>query len=106
MLGAITANCKDQKILSALQKYAKNLGLAFQINDDILDIEGNIENLGKSTNMDQKSNKPTYPAIMGIKESKQKLQNLQQEAIDSLNNIPCDNTLLIWLINHIINKKN
>ncbi len=67
-----------------LQRYADAIGLAFQIRDDILDIEGDTETLGKQSGADQALEKPTFPGILGLAQSKQRLRALQQEALDAL----------------------
>ncbi len=76
-------NC-DETMLRNLTDYAENLGLAFQIVDDILDIEGNEEEMGKHTGKDLKQNKSTYPALYGIDYSKKRLNELTDRAIESL----------------------
>lgn len=102
LLGAIAANCQDKKILNELKKYAQHIGLAFQISDDILDMESHHETLGKPTHHDQKLNKTTYPALIGIEKAKQKLQQLHLEAMDCLQNIKLEKSLLVDLANYII----
>ncbi len=67
-----------------LEKFADCIGLAFQVQDDILDIESDTETLGKPQGADIAANKPTYPAIIGLKASKQKLQDLYNEAMNHL----------------------
>jgi len=102
LLGAVACDCQDKKILNELKKYAQNVGLAFQIGDDILDVESQTETLGKLVATDQKLNKATYPTIIGIEKSKQQLQQLYQEAITCLKNIKLEKSLLADLANYII----
>lgn len=64
----------------ALRSYGEKIGFAFQIKDDILDVEGNFEELGKSTGSDAKSEKSTYPSLLGLKESKELLKMELEEA--------------------------
>ena len=64
--------------------FAENLGLAFQICDDILDVEGNAEEMGKNTGHDTASEKATYPALHGIDKSKEQLHKLTDAAIEAL----------------------
>ncbi len=71
-------------ILKALTRYGENVGLTFQIIDDILDIEGNTEELGKSAGSDKKKKKMTYPSLYGIEGSRLRAQELILEAIDAL----------------------
>lgn len=82
-MGAILANIKEKK-LKALTEYGTGIGLAFQIIDDILDIEGNAEELGKTAGSDIKMKKMTYPALCGTEKSRQKAKDLISDAIDSL----------------------
>jgi len=82
-MGAILANIKEKK-LKALTEYGTGIGLAFQIIDDILDIEGNAEELGKTAGSDIKMKKMTYPALCGTEKPRQKAKDLLSDAIDSL----------------------
>jgi len=70
--------------LSALTDYGMKIGLAFQIADDILDLEGDVEYIGKSPGKDVKQNKNTYPALLGLAESKIVARNLVDEALEAL----------------------
>ena len=79
-LGALAANSADLHVLEQLEKYAHCLGLAFQIRDDILDIEGDSAVIGKTAGKDAANDKPTYPAILGMEASLKWLQALTDEA--------------------------
>jgi geranylgeranyl pyrophosphate synthase len=68
----------------ALDRYSRDIGLAFQIQDDLLDVEGDPRVLGKPTGADQADNKPTYPAIVGIGPARQRLQELHSSALNAL----------------------
>ncbi|MGI6114334.1 MAG: polyprenyl synthetase family protein [Mahellales bacterium] len=81
--GAILGNC-DKISLSVLDKYSEYLGLAFQIIDDILDVVGNTEKLGKTVGKDAKSKKLTYPSLFGLQAAKDKAAELTQKAVDQL----------------------
>lgn len=82
-LGAIASNATpEQKI--ALDNYAAAIGLAFQVQDDILDIESSTEELGKQQGADLALNKSTYPGLLGLEKAKQHAQDLYNESIDSL----------------------
>ncbi len=83
-LGALAAGCTDASQLAALERYAHCVGLAFQIRDDILDIEGAVEQIGKTVGKDAANAKPTYPAILGLDASRRQLDALTAEALDSL----------------------
>ena len=67
-----------------LDEYACSIGLAFQVRDDILDIQSDTDTLGKQQGADIAAGKPTYPSIMGMQAAKEKLFNLHQKALDSL----------------------
>lgn len=70
--------------LGSLTRYAEAIGLAFQIADDILDVEGSSEEMGKPTGGDQKKGKATYPAIIGLDASRQRAAELVEMAIEAL----------------------
>ncbi len=74
----------DEALRSALDHYAKCIGLAFQIQDDILDVEGATEVLGKRQGADQARNKPTYPMLLGMAQAKARAHDLIDEALTSL----------------------
>ena len=71
-------------MLSQLDKYAENLGLAYQIADDILDVIGNPEELGKKTGSDEKKNKTTYTSINGLEAAQDRLEQLTENAVEAI----------------------
>jgi geranylgeranyl diphosphate synthase type II len=81
--GAILGGGSDTEIES-LEEYGKNIGLAFQISDDILDIEGDSKEMGKQTGVDVERGKNTYPSIYGMEKSKFMLKEIIDNAIDML----------------------
>ena len=83
-LGALAAGLVEPAGLAALERYGHCIGLAFQIRDDILDIEGDSEVIGKTAGKDAANDKPTYPAIHGLEESRRLLSELTDEAIAAL----------------------
>jgi farnesyl diphosphate synthase len=83
-LGALSQTGVHHDVMEHLDHYAKCIGLAFQIRDDILDVEGDTATLGKTQGADQARAKPTYPAAVGLTESKRLAEGLVQEAIASL----------------------
>jgi geranylgeranyl diphosphate synthase type II len=82
-IGGILADADCNK-LRALTKYGRNIGLAFQIIDDILDIEGDTKILGKLTGSDIKKDKMTYPLLYGIERAREEADKLVKNAVDSL----------------------
>ncbi len=83
-LGALAAGCVDASTLAALEIYGHSIGLAFQIRDDLLDIEAETAQLGKTAGKDVAANKPTYPAILGVDASRAQLQALTERALTSI----------------------
>lgn len=92
-LGALAAVSHDTEILSALDRYAQTIGLAFQIKDDLLDVEGTTAQRGKSSGHDEALFKATYPSTLGMEETKIKLQQLKNDAHQALQHVP-DSALL------------
>jgi geranylgeranyl pyrophosphate synthase len=82
-MGGIYAGA-DQQQLQALDNYAKAIGLSFQVQDDILDIESDTETLGKQQGADLALNKSTYPSLLGLQPAKQKALDLHQQALAAL----------------------
>lgn len=82
-LGAIAANASEKQ-WNALSTFGQNLGLAFQVIDDILDVTQTSEKLGKSAGKDLKSEKSTYPAVLGLKRAQKEAQRLTDAALQSL----------------------
>ena len=83
MAGAKMAGAQGQA-LKAMEVYGDRIGVAFQIADDILDVEGGSKEMGKATGGDAAKNKATYPSIIGMEASKKMASTLCQEAIDAL----------------------
>ena len=89
--GALCAHTVNADVRRALETYAANIGLAFQVVDDILDIESTTEQLGKPNGSDTAAGKVTFPQLLGLSESKQFAQKLYHDAMESLQLIG-DNT--------------
>ena len=83
-MAALSAENLSEEKFNALDCYAKAIGLSFQVQDDILDVTGNTETLGKPQGSDIKHNKPTYPSIIGLQASREKAQELHEKALQSL----------------------
>ena len=92
----------EKNVKKVLKSYAKKIGLAFQIKDDILEVTSNKETLGKNTNSDQKNHKSTYASILGIDKAKEKTKSLSKDAIADLETL-CSNkvNMLIELAKYI-----
>ena len=84
MMGAITAGGASQAQLSALRDFAHAIGLAFQVQDDILDVESSTEQLGKQQGSDAANNKSTYTSLLGLERARNQAASLYQQSIDSL----------------------
>lgn len=83
-LGALTAPSVSEAALTDLTAYARALGLAFQVQDDLLDIEGDTEVIGKPQGSDAARAKPTYPALLGVAGAREHLAALLSSALESL----------------------
>ena len=103
--GAIAAGA-DQKTIEIFGEYGNAIGLAFQIVDDILDIEQTTEQLGKDAGSDLERGKATYPALIGLEASKARAQELYEEAIASLDKLDVDTSIFKELANFIITRVN
>lgn len=87
VFGCLSANAAD-KAVSAGDEYGKNLGLAFQIVDDILDIVGDSDQIGKPTGSDAKNSKKTYAALVGIEAARKTAEQLTNQALTLLDEFP------------------
>jgi len=105
-LAALSSPDIEPDTLEKLDHYAKCIGLAFQIRDDILDVEGDTETLGKTQGADIALNKPTYPALLGMDEAKQRAKNLHLEAVDILSSLGEKAEPLREIAKYIINRQN
>jgi farnesyl diphosphate synthase/geranylgeranyl diphosphate synthase type II len=90
--------------LAALDNYASNLGLAFQVHDDILDVTGDTETLGKPQGSDSEQNKPTYVSLLGLEGANQKAQELSDSAVSSLREFSEDADYLRELAVYVIER--
>ena len=106
MLGAQSAAGLAAENFAALDRYAKCVGLAFQIQDDILDVEGETATLGKKAGADSALNKPTFPSILGLERSKRRAQDLKQEALDALAPLGTSAEPLRYLAEYIVSREN
>lgn len=104
LAGATCSDYIDQKKLTALAEYADNLGLAFQVVDDILDVEASTQQLGKQSGADAALGKSTYPALLGLAESKSLAEKLYRQAVVSLAPIG-DNTVFLREMAELVIKR-
>lgn len=102
-MGAIAGGA-DSVQLQALTRYALNLGLAFQVQDDILDVEGDIRSLGKQTGADAALDKPTYPSLLGLEQAKAKAQELTDAGLEALHSFGPEAQLLRELARYVIQR--
>nr|WP_264989137.1 farnesyl diphosphate synthase [Lysinibacillus sp. KH24] len=103
--GAVLADATVEE-RDVLKRYAHHIGLAFQIQDDILDIEGTTEELGKTAGKDVASDKSTYPALLTLDGAKQKLNEHYEAAIQALDELQVDAELLRAFAAYIVRRKN
>ena len=83
-LGCAAAGATDEDTLTRARAYGEKLGLAFQIEDDILDIEGDAATLGKSIGKDAASEKSTFPSLLGLEECRELAEKLTEEAVNAV----------------------
>jgi geranylgeranyl pyrophosphate synthase len=103
-IGALASGCDDAKILDNLNKYSENIGLAFQIHDDILDVTQPTEILGKKQGSDIELGKITYPSLMGLDQSKKIINDLHDEALEALQNTGYEFIRLKQIAKYIISR--
>jgi geranylgeranyl pyrophosphate synthase len=84
MMAAACVPTLSAALSQNLSRFATAVGLAFQIQDDLLDVLGDVSTLGKATGADSARAKPTYPAVIGVAASQQRMQRLHDEALDAL----------------------
>lgn len=103
LIGAFLAGVQDERI-EKLKKVAYNIGMAFQIQDDILDETATFEELGKPIHSDEKNEKVTYVTLHGLEASQKKVAELSEEAIDILESLDGDGTFLKELVRYLIHR--
>ncbi|MAJ12112.1 MAG: (2E,6E)-farnesyl diphosphate synthase [Gammaproteobacteria bacterium] len=102
LLGYLSSAQDDSPVRKKLQKYSECVGLAFQVQDDILDVEGTTEELGKPQGSDEELEKPTYPNLLGMSEAKKTALRLRDNAIQCLQEIEQDTSTLEEIADFII----
>lgn len=106
-LGALSAGEVGRHALPLLDKYAESMGLAFQVQDDILDVVGDTATLGKRQGADQQLGKSTYPALLGLEQARNKASELIADARQSLEQLAAqslDTTALAALADYVIQR--
>ena len=101
MIGAVLAGASKEE-LDTVEKIAANVGMAFQIQDDILDVTGNEEVIGKPVGSDEKNHKTTYVTLEGLENARAKSERLSDEAVRLLHSLPGKNEFLEGLIRLLI----
>ncbi len=105
LLGALVRGDVVEAKLKTLEDYSHAIGLAFQITDDILDVEGTTETLGKNIGVDRARGKPTYPLLLGLPEAKARAKALHKQALESLVPLGDNGRFLAELAGFIIERR-
>lgn len=105
LLGALSTNRATAEQIACLRQFASLLGLAFQIQDDILDVKAESSTSGKRQGKDAIRNKPTYTSILGLEEAGERLAKTADEALQILENVSGDTDSLRQLAHYVINRK-
>jgi farnesyl diphosphate synthase len=104
LMSAECATQATEKDKEALKKYARLIGLAYQVQDDIIDITSTEEQLGKPSGSDLAANKSTYPALLGLQGAQQKAENLFQQALQALTGLPYNTQSLAEFATFIVKR--
>ncbi|MDO5345926.1 MAG: polyprenyl synthetase family protein, partial [Lachnospiraceae bacterium] len=105
MIGAVLAGASEETV-NEIEKIGGNIGLAFQIQDDILDVTGTEQVLGKPINSDEKNHKTTYVTIKGLEQAREDVEKISGQALAGLDALPCRDAFLRQLVVWLINRKN
>lgn len=105
LLGCIAAGVQDETILSAAKTYAENIGFAFQVVDDILDVTSDTATLGKPVGSDEKNAKSTFVSLLGLEACKTLADKLTADAVQALSAIPNNTEFLEALANQLAVRK-
>lgn len=104
-LGALAAGCTDTRTLNTLATYSRCIGLAFQVQDDILDVTSDTQTLGKTQGADVALNKPTYVSLLGLAGAQDKASQLIEEALQALAQLPGNAETLAAIANYITERR-
>ena len=105
ILGPIYFRSLDEKKVSALRNFSESIGVAFQIQDDLIEAVGDADMIGKSIESDKSKNKAAYPLLFGVSESKKRVENLYESACDSLKVFGESSSSLMDMAEIIIQRK-
>ncbi len=105
-IGAALAPDVDAQHISTLQSYARTVGLAFQVQDDILDVVSDSETLGKPQGSDSELDKNTFVSHLGLEGSQSFLQKLHHEALQALHSLPYDTENLVAFTDYLVTRNN
>jgi geranylgeranyl pyrophosphate synthase len=104
VLGALASRYCDYNTLAHLERYADCIVLAFQLQDDVLDVIADTETLGKTQGADIALNKPTYPALLGLEKAQQKAVALIEKALGQLAELPVNTEALAALAQFVVKR--
>lgn len=104
MIGAVLAGASEEEI-EKIRRVAEDVGVAFQIQDDILDVTSTLEVLGKPINSDDKNHKTTYVTLEGLEKAKQDVEKISRRAIETLDSLDHQNPFLDDLITMLITRE-
>jgi farnesyl diphosphate synthase len=105
-MGAMCSTDVSPEMFKRLDRYAKCIGLAFQVRDDILDVEGETETLGKTQGKDAAADKPTYPALLGLDGAREMADQLLEDALQNLQDFGDRAEPLRALAHYIVGRNN
>jgi geranylgeranyl pyrophosphate synthase len=103
---AMLSDTVSDEQAAAIDAFGRTIGIAFQIKDDILDVEGETEVIGKQSGADKRLNKATYPGLVGIEEARQRCDELLGSALQRLDDFGEDAASLRWLAQFIVERGN
>ena len=104
MVGAARAGA-DEKYIALMEQAGLNIGMAFQIQDDILDVTSTTEELGKTVHSDEKNDKTTYVSLYGLEKSHEDVEKYSKKALSIMEELPYENQFLYTLIEKLINRR-
>ena len=104
LIGAVLAGA-DEEVQNVILQVAGDIGLAFQIQDDILDVTSDIETLGKPIGSDEKNHKTTYVTIRGLEQAQKDVEEISQRALDGLASLKEQNSYLNELVAYLVHRK-